>query len=164
MCKAAIYSSYSTYEDSTRMTQGAAEKMCASITKEESVILDKNSNVDKIVEIGQNVEVGDDLITFEPGFDEEIFNDLLVSVGDRFNVEIKSIGKQKVDSHYQGKIVDIKSMKSDKEIREYFATVLPDFDDERVYTNDIKKVFSWYNILVEAGMTEFKIEEDAKEE
>lgn len=63
-----------------------------------------------------------------------------------------------------GKIVDIKSMKSDKEIREYFATVLPDFDDERVYTNDIKKVFSWYNILVEAGMTEFKIEEDAKEE
>lgn len=64
----------------------------------------------------------------------------------------------------EGKIVDIKSMKSDKEIREYFATVLPDFDDERVYTNDIKKVFSWYNILVEAGMTEFKIEEDAKEE
>ena len=108
MCKAAIYSSYSTYEDSTRMTQGAAEKMCASITKEESVILDKNSNVDKIVEIGQNVEVGDDLITFEPGFDEEIFNDLLVSVGDRFNEEIKSIGKQKIDSHYQGKIVDIK--------------------------------------------------------
>lgn len=64
----------------------------------------------------------------------------------------------------EGKIVDIKSMKSDEEIREYFATVLPDFDDERVYTNDIKKVFSWYNILVEAGMTEFKIEEDAKEE
>lgn len=64
----------------------------------------------------------------------------------------------------EGKIVDIKSMKSDKEIREYFATVLPDFDDERVYTNDIKKVFTWYNALVEAGMTEFKIEEDAKEE
>lgn len=55
-----------------------------------------------------------------------------------------------------GKTVDVKAMKGDKEIREYFATVLPDFDDERVYTNDIKKVFSWYNILVEAGMTEFK--------
>lgn len=64
----------------------------------------------------------------------------------------------------EGKIVDIKSMKSDKEIREYFATILPNFDDERVYTNDIKKVFTWYNALVEAGMTEFKIEEDAKEE
>jgi hypothetical protein len=55
-----------------------------------------------------------------------------------------------------GKTVDVKAMKNDKEIREYFATVLPDFDDERVYTNDIKKVFSWYNILVEAGMTDFK--------
>ena len=56
----------------------------------------------------------------------------------------------------EGKAVDVKVMKGDKEIREYFATVLPDFDDERVYTNDIKKVFSWYNILVEAGMTDFK--------
>ena len=55
-----------------------------------------------------------------------------------------------------GKTVDVKAMKGDKEIREYFATVLPDFDDERVYTNDIKKVFNWYNILVEAGMTDFK--------
>lgn len=56
----------------------------------------------------------------------------------------------------EGKVVDIKALKSDKDIREYFATILPNFDDERVYTNDIKKVFSWYNALVEAGMTEFK--------
>lgn len=65
-----------------------------------------------------------------------------------------------------GKAVDIKAMKSDKEIREYFATVLPEFDDERVYTNDIKKVFNWYNVLVAAGMTEFKSAEveEANEE
>lgn len=56
----------------------------------------------------------------------------------------------------ESKAVDVKAMKGEKEIREYFATVLPDFDDERVYTNDIKKVFNWYNILVEAGMTDFK--------
>ena len=58
-----------------------------------------------------------------------------------------------------GKAVDVKAMKNDKEIREYFATVLTEFDDERVYTNDIKKVFSWYNILVGAGFTEFKLVE-----
>ncbi len=63
----------------------------------------------------------------------------------------------------EGKTVDVKAMKSDKEIREYFATVLPDFDDERVYTNDIKKVFAWYNALVEAGMTEFKPAETAED-
>lgn len=66
----------------------------------------------------------------------------------------------------EGKAVNVKAMKSDKEIREYFATVLPEFDDERVYTNDIKKVFNWYNVLVAAGMTEFKSAEaeEANEE
>lgn len=66
----------------------------------------------------------------------------------------------------EGKAVDVKAMKSDKEIRECFATVLPEFDDERVYTNDIKKVFNWYNVLVAAGMTEFKSAEaeEANEE
>lgn len=66
----------------------------------------------------------------------------------------------------EGKAVDVKAIKSDKEIREYFATVLPEFDDERVYTNDIKKVFNWYNVLVAAGMTEFKSAEaeEANEE
>ena len=66
----------------------------------------------------------------------------------------------------EGKTVDVKAMKSDKEIREYFATVLPEFDDERVYTNDIKKVFNWYNVLIASGMTEFKSAEaeEANEE
>lgn len=55
----------------------------------------------------------------------------------------------------EGKQVDVKALGDDKQIREYFATILPDFDDERVYTNDIKKVFSWYNILTAAGLTDF---------
>lgn len=64
-----------------------------------------------------------------------------------------------------GKPVDVKALGGDKQIREYFGTVLPDFDEDRVYTNDIKKVFSWYNILVGAGFTEFKpAETDAQED
>lgn len=55
----------------------------------------------------------------------------------------------------EGKQVDVKALGGDKQIREYFATILPDFDDERVYTNDIKKVFSWYNTLTAAGLTDF---------
>lgn len=35
----------------------------------------------------------------------------------------------------------------DAELREYFAGVLPDYDRDRVYTSDIKKVLHWYNIL-----------------
>ncbi len=35
----------------------------------------------------------------------------------------------------------------DAELREFFAGVLPDYDRDRVYTSDIKKVLHWYNIL-----------------
>ena len=33
-------------------------------------------------------------------------------------------------------------------LTEYFALVLPDYDTERVYTSNIKKILQWYNILV----------------
>lgn len=38
-----------------------------------------------------------------------------------------------------------------------FAEVLPDYDRERVHVSDIKKCFAWYNTLVKAGFTEFKL-------
>ena len=54
--------------------------------------------------------------------------------------------------------VEVKAM-SDTELREYFATYLPSFDRERVYTTDIRKLFQWYNTLVANGVTQFKEEE-----
>lgn len=42
-----------------------------------------------------------------------------------------------------------------KELRTYFAEVLPDFDRERVYPSDIKKLLTWYNILIGAEITDF---------
>ena len=45
------------------------------------------------------------------------------------------------------------------QLRDYLEQVLPDFDRERVYTNDIKKLISWYNILVKNDMADFKEEE-----
>ncbi|MDE6395287.1 MAG: DUF5606 domain-containing protein [Duncaniella sp.] len=62
----------------------------------------------------------------------------------------------------EGKPVDIKALGSGDEIREYFATILPEFDRERVYTSDIKKLLSWYNMLITAGITDFKPEEPAE--
>jgi len=44
----------------------------------------------------------------------------------------------------------------------YLAEVLPDYDRERVYPSDIKKIFMWYNLLIDAG--ELKWEDEAKEE
>ena len=45
-----------------------------------------------------------------------------------------------------------------KELKEYFAEVLPDFDRDRVHDSDIKKLIQWYNILVAAGLTDFEEE------
>lgn len=45
---------------------------------------------------------------------------------------------------------------SSKELRDYFATVLPNFDQDRVHDSDIKKLLQWYNILVKNGYTDFK--------
>lgn len=41
------------------------------------------------------------------------------------------------------------------ELFDYFAEVLPDFDRDRVHPGDVKKLISWYNLLVRAGITEF---------
>jgi hypothetical protein len=50
-------------------------------------------------------------------------------------------------------------------LEEYFFEVLPDYDEDRVYASDIKKVIQWYNILHDQGITEFVSDsEDAQEE
>ena len=41
------------------------------------------------------------------------------------------------------------------QLEEYFFDVLPDYDEDRVYPSDIKKVVQWYNMLVKNGLTDF---------
>lgn len=44
---------------------------------------------------------------------------------------------------------------SREELASYLAEILPNYDRDRVYPADIKKLVSWYNLLVKAGMTDF---------
>ncbi len=55
----------------------------------------------------------------------------------------------------------ISAKASKKELEAYFSEVLPDYDVERVYQSDIKKVIQWYNLLISNGFTEFSVEEKA---
>lgn len=71
---------------------------------------------------------------------------------------------QAVCDKAEGKPVDVKAFGSDEAIRDYFGEVLPAFDRERVYTTDIKKLLSWYNILINAGWDKFVDEEEAPAE
>tara|TARA_A100000171_G_C2140545_1_gene155515 strand:+ start:2571 stop:3002 length:432 start_codon:yes stop_codon:yes gene_type:complete len=45
------------------------------------------------------------------------------------------------------------------ELEEFFFEVLPDYDEDRVYPSDIKKVVQWYNLLQKNGVTDFSEEE-----
>mgnify|MGYP000866961526 FL=1 len=50
------------------------------------------------------------------------------------------------------------------QLRAYMAEVLPNFDRDRVYPTDIKRLLSWYNLLIGAGITDFDPQESAEEE
>ena len=54
----------------------------------------------------------------------------------------------------------ISHKESNDRLKEFFGAVLPDYDKERVHVSDIKKAISWFNILVEAGFTEFTLPEE----
>lgn len=68
------------------------------------------------------------------------------------NIHKKENGKAAIDP------------KSDKEsLLNYFGEVLPDFDIDRVYASNVKKVLAWYNALV-ASEFDFKSMEEKEEE
>lgn len=53
---------------------------------------------------------------------------------------------------------------SNEELADFFAEVLPNYDRDRVYMTHVRKLIQWYNILVEAGLTEFAPEEQEETE
>ena len=64
-----------------------------------------------------------------------------------------------------GKKASINEKKaSGEELRAYFSKVLPNWDQDRVQNSHIKKLITWYNILVEAGITDFKDPEPEEKE
>lgn len=53
-----------------------------------------------------------------------------------------------------GEAVDAKAL-DEAGLRDFFGKVLPDFDRDRVHLSDIRKLLSWYNQLIAAGITDF---------
>lgn len=69
---------------------------------------------------------------------------------------LNALGKK-----YNFKAVEMDAKKADnEELRAFFAEVLPTFDRERVYPSDIRKLIAWYNLLIQAGFTDFTLQED----
>lgn len=55
-----------------------------------------------------------------------------------------------------GKTTSIDYRKASKdELFAFLGEVLPNFDRDRIYPSDVKKLIQWYNILIENGLTDF---------
>ena len=60
----------------------------------------------------------------------------------------------------------ISHKESGAKLTSFFSEILPDFDQERVYTSNIKKIIQWYNLLIAAGFdfSTAELSDEAKEE
>ena len=58
----------------------------------------------------------------------------------------------------------ISNKASNNEIKSLFKEILPNYDEDRVYVSDMKKVFRWYNILAKQDLLIETKEEEVVEE
>ncbi|MBR5574214.1 MAG: DUF5606 domain-containing protein [Paludibacteraceae bacterium] len=95
---------------------------------------------DKIVSLGEisMYTMGEDIPLAE----------VLTKLGEKEGLKVASVDPKKADND---------------QLRDFFGEVLPDFDRDRVYPSDIRKLIQWYNILINAGVTDFSIDEEGEE-
>lgn len=126
--------------------------------------------LDKILSIGGKPGLYKLLTQTRSGFvGESLLDGKRITVGMRSNVSVLSEIAiytleeemplrdvfQKIKEKEGGKKTSV-SHKADKiDLEEYFFSVLPNYDEDRVYASDIKKIIQWYNLLTDNNITDF---------
>ncbi|WP_303319047.1 DUF5606 domain-containing protein [Flavivirga abyssicola] len=67
---------------------------------------------------------------------------------------------ERIKKKENGEQASVKPKDSKDKLEEYFFDVLPDYDEDRVYASDIKKVVQWYNLLQKHDMLDFSDSEE----
>ncbi len=78
------------------------------------------------------------------------------------DIPLKDIFKSIHEKEEGGPTLNPKKTSSN-ELREYFEEIVPEYDEERVYVSDIKKILKWYNTLHKLDMLNFEEEEEEEE-
>lgn len=73
------------------------------------------------------------------------------------DMPLSDVMRKIYDKENGGRSLDVQ--KEGDKLRGYFAEIIADYDEERVYDSDLKKVFNWYNQLHDAKMLKLKEEE-----
>lgn len=77
-------------------------------------------------------------------------------------IPLSDVFAKMMEKHGEEKAISPKS--SARELEAYFLEILPDYDTDRVYSSDIKKVLSWFNMLHETGHLAAEAPAEAAEE
>ena len=138
-------------------------------------------SLDKILSIGGKSGLYKLVTQTRSGFvAESLFDGKKITVGLRSNVSVLSeiaiytLEKEvplrevflRIQVKEKGKKTEISHKEEKIKLEEYFFEILSDYDEDRVYASDIKKVIQWYNILHENGIVDFseKKDDDSSEE
>ena len=109
LAKVAIMSTYNTYEDATMITNKLSEDAATEMCFQRQVTIGKNSNVEYMVKVGDEITVGDSLIQFDTSYEDNELNEMLARIGneeDRNSVLSES--RNNIHSKYSGVIEDIR--------------------------------------------------------
>jgi hypothetical protein len=77
---------------------------------------------------------------------------------DSAEIPLKDVFKKMFEKHAGSEAISAKA--SEKELKAYFSEIVPEYDRERVYTSDIRKVVLWYNLLHKLNLLELINEPD----
>ncbi|GHS96338.1 hypothetical protein FACS189421_01240 [Bacteroidia bacterium] len=125
------------------------------------------SGLFKLISQGKNMFVAESLLDHKriPVY----MRDKVISLGD---ISIYTDDEEvplaevltKIKEKENGQAIDYSASITPDELKAYFETVLPNFDKDRVYPSDIKKMMAWYNLLVKEGLTDFTPEAPKEEQ
>ena len=88
-------------------------------------------------------------------------DDIAIYTNDK-EVPLKEILQSIFTKENGGQTIDPKSDTS--KLKKYFEEILPDYDRERVYPSDIKKVYTWYNLLLSLNMIDLEKDPESTED
>ena len=75
------------------------------------------------------------------------------------NVRLHNVFQKMLEQETKIPLVDVKKA-DDKAIKLYFTNIFPEFDQERVYVSDMKKMLKWYEVLKLNDLLRFETEEE----
>lgn len=121
----------------------------------------------KMVSQGKNMIIVESLLDGKriPAYSK----DKVVSLGDiamYTDKEEIALGKvfENIKAKENGAVCPIDPKADNNVLRKYMEEILPNFDRDKVYPSDMRKLFAWYNILITNGIVDFIIEEKKEEE